>query len=125
MKRDLKSQMERDVRRVFLNLGEHGELEHLKYYRHRSEPPVELHIPVVVSEAGTDNRVWNKNKVSQRVGHDETLYQANKTLYCALADLRQKPRRGRELEVGSERYEILSVSCVDGMVELELKALEE
>lgn len=125
MKRDLKSQMERDVKRVFLNLGEHGELESIKYYRRRSEPPVELRIPVVVSEAGSDNRVWNKNKVKQRAGNDQLIYQTDKTICCALADFRQKPRRGRELEVGDERFEILSVACVDGMLELELKMLEE
>lgn len=126
MRRSLKSQIQRDVKRVFLNLSDFAVLEHIRYYRNgNNKPPLDLHIPIVVDEDANNNNVWNRSRTYTRVGNDQTLHQISKTIFCALEDFNPPPKKGRRMEVGDHAYEVVGVAQEGGMLKIELRELEE
>lgn len=126
MRRSLKSQIRRDARRVFLNLEEFGTLERVLYWRHgEGKEPEDRRIPVVIDKDSNMNSVWNKNKNQQRIGHDQTLYQMEFILFCALEDFNPPPRKGRNIQVGDHEYNVLGVTIEGGLLKIELRELEE
>lgn len=126
IRRGLKSQIQRDIKRVYLNLNDFAVLETIRYYRNgRGQPPLELRIPIVVNADENMNSVWNKNKAQQRIGSDQTIYQMEKVLFCALEDFNPPPKKGRRMELCGHAYETLSVSQEFGMLKIELRELEE
>ena len=126
VRRNLKSQIRRDAKRVFLNPDELGEMEHILYFRNGGgKPPIDLFIPVVVTEDENMNSVWNKNKNQQRVGSDQTIFQLEKILFCAWEDFSPPPKKGRRIQVGDRVYEVLGVGKEGGLLKIELRELEE
>lgn len=125
-RRSLKSQIRQDAKRVFLNLNDFAVLESVRYYRNGSgKPPLDLRIPIVVDEDANMNSVWNKNKNQQRIGKDQTIFQMEKILFCALEDFSPPPKKGRRMEVGDHAYEVLGVAQEGGMLKIELRELGE
>lgn len=126
IRRSLKSQIQKDAKRVFLNLNDFAVMENIRYYRNgNSKPPLDLHIPIVVDEDANMNSVWNKNKNQQRIGRDQTIFQMEKILFCALEDFSPPPKKGHRMEVGDHAYEVLGVDREGGMLKIELRELEE
>lgn len=126
MKRSFKAQVQEDVKNVFLSLDDFAEPETIRYWKNGPDrSPLELHIPIVVEEEGNMNSVWNKNKAQQRAGNEPILFQVDKTIWCALEDFGQKPRKNRLMRVGNQKYGILSVEVEEGMLKIELRRLEE
>lgn len=128
MIKSLKTQMQRDVKRVFLNLSDFAVLERIRYYRNgngNGKPPLDLRIPIVVDEDANNNNVWNRSRTYTRVGNDQTLHQISKTIFCALEDFNPPPKKGRRMEVGDHAYEVVGVAQDGGMLKIELRELEE
>lgn len=126
-RRNLKSQIQRDAKEVFLNLDEFAIKEHIRYWRNGSnKPPEELHIAVVVNEDANMNGVWNKNKNQQRIGRDQTLFQLEIVFFCAREDFNPPPKKGRKIQIGNDHiYEVLGVDVQGGLLKVELRELEE
>lgn len=126
MRRSLKSQIRMDAKRVFLDLDDFATLEHILYWRHgRSKEPEDRRIPVVINRDTNMNSVWNKNKNQQRIGSDQTLFQMELILFCALEDFNPPPKKGNMIQVGDHRYDVLSVTTEGGILKVELRELEE
>lgn len=126
MRRNLKSQIRQDAKRVFLNLNDFAVLENLRYYRNGSgKPPQDLRIPVVTDEDANNNNVWNRSRTYTRLGNDQTLYQVSRTIFCAREDFDPPPKKGRRLEVGDHAYEVVGVALEGGILKVELRELEE
>ena len=126
-RRNLKSQIQRDAKLVFLNLDEFAVLEEIKYWANgNGKPPINLHIAIVVNEDANMNSVWNKNKNVQRIGRDQTLFQLEKVFFCAREDFDPPPKKGRKIQIGNDRiYEVLGVDVQGGLLKVELRELEE
>ena len=126
MRRNLKAQILRDVKRVFLNPDDFGVLEHVRYWRNGpGKPPEDRSIVIVLDEDTNMNKTWNKHKDLQRIGNDPVMYQVEKVLFCALEDFNPPPKKGRRMQIGDRVYETLGVSDEYGMLKVELRALEE
>lgn len=128
MRRDLKSQIRRDARRVFLNPADFGVLETLKYWRKGdAKPPEERRICVVVDEDANISmyKGVNKSVDSENIKHDQLLYRMEKILFCALEDFNPPPRKGRRLQVGDHTYIVMGVMVEGGMVKVTMRELEE
>jgi hypothetical protein len=126
MRRSLKVQIERDAKRVFLDLNDFAELVHIRYWRHgTSKEPEDKEISVVVEENMNDNRVWNRNKTHTKMGNDESLFQVDLTFFCARSDFDPPPRRKRQMEVDGKAYEVVGVTFEGGLMKVELRDLEE
>lgn len=126
MRRSLKSQIQKDAKRVFLNLGEFAVEKEIVYYQDgMNRPPRTLKIPVSIDEDANMNSVWNKNKNQQRIGNDQELYQMEIVFFCALEDFQPPPKKARRIQVDDLLYEVLSVKTIEGMLEVELRRLEE
>lgn len=126
-RRNLKSQIQRDAKQVFMNTDDFAVLEHLRYWKNgREKPPVDLRIPIVVDEDANMNSVWNKNKNQQRIGRDQTLFQLEKIFFCAREDFDPPPKKGRRIQIGDDHiYEVLGVEIEGGLMRVELRELEE
>lgn len=126
MRRNLKAQIQRDVKRVFLDPDDFAVIETLRYWRGgRSKPPEERRIAVVIDEDSNMNTTWNKYKDLKRSNNDTVTYQVEKVLFCALEDFDPPPKKGRMLQAGDRMYEVLAVDAEYGMLKVELRALEE
>lgn len=126
LKRDLKQQMQADVKKVFLNLNGFAELETLRYFRNgNSAPPDEFHVPVVIVEDKNMNSVWNKNKAQQRAGNEPVLYQMDFSLWVAMEDFQPAPKKNRRIIVGDRSYNVLDVDTQEGFFRIEIRRLEE
>lgn len=126
-RRNLKSQIQRDAKRVFLNLDEFATLEHIRYWKNgNSKPPVDMRIPVVTDEDGNMNAVWNTLKDQQRVSHDQTLFQLEKIFFCAREDFDPIPKKNRNIQIAEGTVcQILGVEVEGGLLRIELRELEE
>lgn len=126
MSRNLKSQLQADNKRVFLNPNEFATFEKIRYWKNgRGEKPVELTIPVSIDEDGDNTKTWNKQQSYQVTEHEAVLFQKSYVLYAALEDFKEIPVRKRYMQVGQIVYQISTVSNVDGMLEINLRTLEE
>lgn len=126
MVRSLKAQIQKDAKRVFLDLEGFAVVENIKYWRNGlKEPPEERRVPVVIDEDANMNSVWNKNKNQQRIGHDQELYQMELTFYVALEDFQPPPRKGRRIKIGDRTYDVLGVRTEGGLLKVEVRRLEE
>ncbi len=133
MVRNLKAQIQRDARRVFLSLGDFGTLEKIRYWRDGgNSPPVELEIPCVIDSDNTDEGNWNKNNQRQRVGSttmyqkdDQQLYRRSTVLFCAKEDFSPYPRKDRRLSVGNRMYRVSSVGEEGGLLLIGLTEYQE
>lgn len=124
--RDFKHQLVKDTRRVFLNLGEFGELKRILYWRGgRGNPPEDRRIPACLCRDENMNSVWNKMKNQQRTGNDQVLYQMERFLFCSQSDFSPPPRKNRYLQVDDHTYEVLGVTVEEGMLKVELRELDE
>lgn len=128
MKRDLKSQIRRDAKRVFLNPADFAVLETLKYWRRGDgKPPEERRINIVVDEDANISmyKGVNKSVDAEHIKHDQRLYRMEKILFCALEDFNPPPRKGRRLQVGDHSYSVLGVMVEGGIVKITMRELEE
>lgn len=126
-RRSLKSQIQGDAKRVFMNLDEFAVLEHIRYYPSDNKPPVDMRIPVVVNEDESGTQAWYKSRsVSYAgVGNDQTLYRVNKVLYCAWEDFNPQPRNRRKIQVGNYTYTVYGVEVQGGLLKIGLLAMDE
>lgn len=125
--RNLKSQMEADNKRVFLNTDEFAMTDTILYFRDGDmRPPIEYHIPHVVEDDDADMlKTWNKQQSYQLSSNEQIVMQKGKVLYVALEDLQEVPKRRRYMQVGKIRYEISSVENEAGMIKIKLRVLDE
>lgn len=125
MMRGLKAQMQADAKRVFLSLNDFAVTETVLYWREGSgRPPEERHIPVVTEEEGNWNTTYNKGR-SLSTGNDPMIYQQGKIVWIATEDFQPLPRKNRKIQIGNQRWGIVSVSVEDGLLKLELLAGDE
>lgn len=121
-----KEQMRADITETFLNQNEHAELCHVKYWRRGdANDPDEMDMMVVTDSDGNMNSGWNKNKSQPRVGNDPALYQIDRVIYVAEADFPVVPRKNRNIQIDKKKYNILSVAKQGGMLEIELRRMDE
>jgi hypothetical protein len=126
MARDFKSQVQDDVKNVFLNLAEFATIEEVEYFRDgRQKTPVKMKIPVVITEDGDSTKTWNKQESYQIASGEQTLMQKAFVLHAALEDFGQAPQRKRFLRVGKIVYQISTVSIESGMLRISLRVLKE
>ena len=122
----MKSQIQRDARRVFLNLDEFAILERIRYWRNGpSKPLVDMRIPIVTDTDGNMNAVWNRIKDQHRNSHDQTLFQTEFIFFCAREDFDPPPKKNREIKVGDHMYQVLGVEVEGGLLRVELRELDE
>ena len=125
-RRNLKSQIRMDAKRVFLNLNEFAQLTHITYYRHgNSKPPEDREIPIVVNEDGNNNKVWNRTTTHTKMGNDTVLFQMTQVFFCALEDFTPPPKRGRKIEIEGRSCEVVGVTVEGAMLKVEVRELEE
>lgn len=125
-RRNLKSQIQQDATNVFLNLSDFATLEHIQYFKYgNSKPPLDMRIPIVVTEDANMNSVWNKNKNVQRIGRDQELFQLEKIFFCARVHFDPPPKKGRNIKIGDRIYEVLGVDVQGGLLRVEVRELEE
>ena len=116
MVRSLKSQIQKDAKRVFLNLSEFAVMKRIAYWPDgMSKPPVIMQIPVSIDEDANMNSVWNKLKSQQRIGNEQELYQIDVVLLAAFEDFKPMPKKGRRLQIDNAVYDVLSVSLIEGI----------
>jgi hypothetical protein len=124
--RNLKSQLQADNKRVFLNLDEFGTLERIRYWSNgREQRPIELNIPVCIETDGDSTKTWNKQQSYQTTDHEMVLMQKSVVLYALLEDFGEAPARKRYMQVGQIVYQISMVSVQGGMLVITLRNLEE
>ena len=125
-RRNLKSQIQQDARRVFLNLDEFATLERIRYWRNGSnKPPVDMRIRIVTDTDGNMNAVWNRIKDQHRSGHDQALFQTEFIFFCAREDFDPPPKKNRSIQVGDHMYQVLGVEVEGGLLRVELRELDE
>ena len=125
-RRNLKSQIQQDARRVFLNLDEFATLERIRYWRNGSnKPPVDMRIRIVTDTDGNMNAVWNGIKDQHRSGHDQALFQTEFIFFCAREDFDPPPKKNRSIQVGDHMYQVLGVEVEGGLLRVELRELDE
>lgn len=125
MRRNLKSQIQKDNKRVFLNLDEFAEPVVIKYYRWGdTKPPDELHIDVVIGTDENMTKTWNAEKAYQIPSDIKSVKEENLTLYVAQEDWQPVPKRGRRLKLNGRDYEISSVTTNTGMLIINMHRLK-
>lgn len=125
-RRNLKSQIQRDAKTVFLNLNEFATLERIRYWRNGpSKPPADMRIPIVTDTDGNMNAVWNRIKDQHRSGHDQTLFQMEFIFFCAREDFDPPPKKDRKIQVGDHTYQVLGAEVEGGLLRVELRELDE
>ena len=126
MRRNLKAQMQADVKDVFLHLEGFARIEHIRHwYKGDNAPPKEWDMPCVITADENMNSVWNKNKAQQRAGNEPILYQMECVMTCAQEDFQPLPKKNRRIQVGNKNYQVLSVRTTEGILRIELRRLEE
>ena len=128
MIRSLKSQIQADAKRVFLDLEGFAVMTEITYWRHGTGKPPEIkRLKIVVDEDEYMNSVWNKNKNQQRIGNDQVAYQMEKVLFVAREDFSPPPKKGRRLQLDGDAaiWEVLSVGTEGGLLKIEMRELEE
>lgn len=124
--RSLKSQMERDTKRVFLNQNDFAVSDTILYFRDGdNSPPVEYHIPFVIEEDGDMLKTWNKQESYHLSAYEDAVMQKGYVLFAALSDFQSIPRRKRYMQVGKTRYQISAVVNEAGMLKIKLRVLDE
>lgn len=125
-RRNFKSQMEADVKDVFLSLDDFAELASIKYYADGlDKPPADKRISVVVETDEDMTRAWNKHKAAQIPDTEPMVKQQTIKIYCALEDFSPRPKRKRKLEIDGRRGEITNVTTEAGMLLIEMRTLGE
>ena len=126
-RRNLKSQIQRDAKRVFMNLDDFATLEHIRYYRNRGEPPVDMRIAAVVDDDETESPAWDKRRGASRgvMGNDQTLFRRNAVMFCAREDFDPPPKNNRKIQVGAVSYKITGVGMEGGLLRIGLQELDE
>ncbi|MCD8052254.1 MAG: hypothetical protein LUE89_11360 [Clostridiales bacterium] len=124
--RSLKAQIEQNAKRVFLNLNEFATTHDILYFCDgQREPPKELHIPAVIEENGDTLKTWNKQESYQISSDEQVTVQKTYTLFVALADFGEVPKRRRYLQAGDLMYQITAVTVEAGILKVKLRRLEE
>lgn len=126
-RRNLKSQIQRDAKRVFMNLDDFATLEHIRYYRNGDKPPTDMRIAVVVDEDETESPAWDKRRSASSgvMGNDQTVFRRNKVLFCAREDFDPPPKNGRKIKVGAVSYMVTGVGMEGGLLRVGLQELDE
>lgn len=125
MVRNLKAQMQADSKGVFLNLRDFAVDVEIAYWAEGDKkPPRRYHIPVVIEEDSDNTKTWNKQE-SYQTNNEYVLKQKGITMYVALEDFGQAPKRRRKMQVGQKKYEVSTVNSEGGILKVSLRMLEE
>ncbi|MCD8355868.1 MAG: hypothetical protein LUE11_04775 [Clostridia bacterium] len=125
MGRNLKSQIQEDNKKVFLNCNDFAEPAVIKYYRHgNAAPPDELHIDILIDSDGDMDKTWNSEKAYQISSNVKTIKEENISIFTAQADFQPIPKRGRRIEINGKNYEISSVSTNTGILQINMHRLK-
>lgn len=125
LRRNLKAQIQRDNKRVFLNLEGFAELVDIRYWREgEDKPPQCLRIAGILNSDGDMTKAWNAEKAYQMPNYEKSIKEENLSLFVALEDFQPKPRRNRKIEVNKHSYEITSVSTDSGMLQIDMHRLK-
>lgn len=119
-------QIQKDIADVFLNAEEFGKTCHVKYW-HRGDlrDPDEMDIQIVTETDGNVVSIWSKNKAQQVAGNDPTLYQMDKVIYAAEDEFPHLPKKNRNMQIDSKKYNVLAVNKSFKMLEIKLRRLDE
>ena len=126
-RRNLKSQIQRDAKRVFMNLDDFATLERVRYYCNGDKPPTDMRIAVVVDEDETESPAWDKRRsaFSGVMGNDQTVFRRNAVMFCAREDFDPPPKNGRKIQVGDRFYQVTGVGMEGGLLRVGLQELDE
>lgn len=118
-----KDMVAQDIRSVFLNTEEYGELRTIKY-----DGEIYTDIPVVMTGIKEQER---RQIVSD---HAQGLYLVTSVLHCSMSDLGgNQPERGQRIKINDEEggkgffreFYVASSVCELGMLRVELEAIDE
>lgn len=124
--RSFKAQLQRDIKTTFLNLEEFADIERIRYWNEgENRPPIELNIPVVIEEEGDNTKTWNRQE-SYQLKNEPVITQKGITMFAALEDFGQMPKRHRMIQIGKTKpMEISSVYREAGVLVIKMRRLEE
>lgn len=117
-----KDMVDKDIRQVYLNTDEFGELRTVRY-----DGNTYTDIPVVL------NGLKEQDRKMAAVNHDQGLYLVTDIMHCHLSDIGGKlPEKGCIIEINTReggdffrRYYISQSQNTVGMVRMELEAIDE
>lgn len=110
---DFKAQLGKDLKNVFHDTGVFA--EEVEFYY----DDIPYNIPVVLDYAEFTDR---KKTVSD---HAEGLFSVDLIMFVSLEDLKKVPRKGQEIEMGKEIYQIEKVKNEAGELTLYLGLIME
>lgn len=110
---NFKEQLERDLKGVFHNSGEHAEIKEIGYNGNY------YNIPVILDYEGAQDR---KKPSSDNA---DGIFSVEARLYIAFSDLKVMPRKGVNIEVEEELFNIIKVANEAGEIILDLERLDE
>lgn len=120
-----KDMVAEDIRSVFLNPDEFAEKRTVEYDGERYED-----IPVVLSGLKEQDR----RQLISTGDHVQGLYQVSSILHCAREDLGgNQPEKGQRIRINDEEggggffreFYVASSTCEQGMLRVELEAIDE
>lgn len=113
---NFKEQVDRDLKKIFHNTGEFAEV--IEFYL--DNKPIEAKVVLDYSE-------FNERKKAGRGDKDnvEGLFNVDLIMYISLESLGKIPRKGQELEINGEYYNIKKVKNEMGELTIYLEQLME
>ena len=113
MRRDFKAQLDRDRKRIFHNPREFAEIKAIEYNGNYYK------IPVVLDYASA------KDRAKQSSDYAEGIYSVDLVVYIDLDDITEVPRKGKQIAVDGDWYNIVTVENWRGEIVLNLQAFTE
>ena len=115
----LRDMMEADLKGVFLNIDEYGDLRTVVYDGTTYE-----NIPVVLSGAK------ERDRSAASSDHAQGLYLVQSVMHCAKSDLGVQPEKGTRIRISDDdgflrEYYVAQSDCELGMLRIQLEDIEE
>lgn len=113
MRRNFKAQLDRDRKRVFHNSREFAEIKEIEY------DGAYYKIPVVLDYEAA------KDRVKSGSDHAGGIYLVDLVVYIDLDDITTVPRKGHQIAIDGDLYNIVTVENRRGEIVLNLDAFTE
>lgn len=113
MRRNFKAQLDRDRKQVFHNSREFAEIREIEYDGDYYKIPV-----VLDYEAAKDRKKPSSD-------HAEGIFLVDLVVYIDLDDINRIPRKGNQISIDGDLYNIVTVENRHGEIVLNLEAFTE
>ena len=113
MRKNFKAQLDRDRKRVFHNSREFAEVKEIEYNGGYYKIPVVL------------DYVAAKDRAKPSSDHADGIYSVDLVVYIDLDDITEVPRKGKQIAIDGNLYNIVTVENRRGEIVLNLEAFTE